>query len=94
MPAYEIFGKFYDVVMGDRAGPAEHLRQLIRATKPNATNVLEVGRGTATLVSKVFPVRYLKSKFWPNGFICLRRLRETPFEPLGLRADFCLSCWG
>jgi hypothetical protein len=43
---------------------------------------------------KVFPVGHLVSEFLANGFIRLRRLRETPFEPPGLRADFCLGCWG
>ena len=43
MPAYEIFGKFYDAVMGDRVRAAEHLEKLIRAERPNATNVLELG---------------------------------------------------
>jgi len=41
MPAYEIFGKFYDAVMGDRSRPAEHLEKLIRSANPNAKNVLE-----------------------------------------------------
>lgn len=50
MPAYEIFGRFYDAVMGDRARAAEHLQKLIRATKPNATNVLELGCGTGSIL--------------------------------------------
>jgi SAM-dependent methyltransferase len=50
MPAYEIFGKFYDAVMGDRVRAAEHLHKLIRATKPNATNVLELGCGTGSML--------------------------------------------
>jgi SAM-dependent methyltransferase len=50
MPAYEIFGKFYDAVMGDRARAAEHLRKLIRAAKPNAANVLELGCGTGSML--------------------------------------------
>src|SRR5580700_1337538 len=32
-----------------------------------------------------------KSALTPKG---LRLLRETPFEPRGLRVDFCLGCWG
>ncbi len=51
MPAYEIFGKFYDAIMGDRAGAAEHLQKLIRAAKPNAINVLELGCGTGAILS-------------------------------------------
>jgi SAM-dependent methyltransferase len=50
MPAYDIFGEFYDAVMGDRARPAEHLRELIRAAKPNATNLLELGCGTGSML--------------------------------------------
>jgi SAM-dependent methyltransferase len=50
MPPYEIFGKFYDAVMGDRAGAAEHLQRLILAAKPNVTNVLELGCGTGSIL--------------------------------------------
>src|ERR1700694_2676162 len=51
MPAYETFGRFYDAVMGDRAKAAEHLRKLIRAAKPNATSVLELGCGTGSILT-------------------------------------------
>lgn len=50
MPAYEIFGQFYDAVMGDRADAAEHLRKLIRTAKPNAKKVLELGCGTGSIL--------------------------------------------
>jgi SAM-dependent methyltransferase len=50
MPVYEIFGKFYDAAMGDRSRAAEHLSELIRATKPNARNVLELGCGTGSML--------------------------------------------
>jgi SAM-dependent methyltransferase len=50
MPAYEIFGKFYDAVMGDRSRPAEHLGKLIRSANPNARNVLELGCGTGSML--------------------------------------------
>jgi SAM-dependent methyltransferase len=50
MPAYEIFGKFYDAVMGDRSRPAEHLERVIRAANPNASNVLELGCGTGSML--------------------------------------------
>jgi SAM-dependent methyltransferase len=53
MVAYEVFGRFYDAVMGDRAVAAEHLRQLIRATKPNATKVLELGCGTGSVLKSL-----------------------------------------
>jgi SAM-dependent methyltransferase len=50
MPSYEVFGKFYDAVMGDRAESARRLRKLIREAKPNATNVLELGCGTGSIL--------------------------------------------
>lgn len=50
MPSYEVFGEFYDAVMGDRAGAAEHLRELIRGAKSNAKNVLELGCGTGSVL--------------------------------------------
>jgi SAM-dependent methyltransferase len=61
MPAYEIFGEFYDAVMGDRAGPAEQLRKLIRAAKPNATNLLELGCGTGSML------KYLQRNYKVSG---------------------------
>src|SRR5437764_13271055 len=33
MPSYEIFGRFYDAVMGDRSEAAERLSELIREAK-------------------------------------------------------------
>jgi SAM-dependent methyltransferase len=50
MPAYEIFGKFYDAVMGDRLRPAEHLEKLIRSANSNARSVLELGCGTGSML--------------------------------------------
>lgn len=50
MPAYDIFAKFYDAVMGDRAEPAQYLAKLIREAKPNAQNVLELGCGTGAML--------------------------------------------
>lgn len=61
MPGYEVFGKFYDAVMGDRIGAAEHLQNLIRAAKPNATNVLELGCGTGSIL------RYLQHSYQVSG---------------------------
>lgn len=55
MPAYEVFGKFYDAVMGDRARQAEHLGKLIRAARPNATSVLELGCGTGSMLQHLHP---------------------------------------
>jgi len=36
MSSYDIFGKFYDAVMGDRAGAAERLSRYIRNASPRA----------------------------------------------------------
>src|SRR6266705_1356343 len=40
MASYDIFGKFYDAVMGDRADATEQLRRLIRTASPGAKNML------------------------------------------------------
>jgi SAM-dependent methyltransferase len=61
MPAYEIFGKFYDAVMGDRSEPAEHLCKLIQASRPNARNVLELGCGTGSML------KYMKQTYEVSG---------------------------
>jgi SAM-dependent methyltransferase len=53
MPAYESFGRFYDAVMGDRAPAAEHLLKLIRAAKPDARNLLELGCGTGSILKRL-----------------------------------------
>ncbi|MBZ5522014.1 MAG: class I SAM-dependent methyltransferase [Acidobacteriia bacterium] len=50
MPSYDIFGKFYDAVMGDRAESAERLRGFIRKASPNAKNVLELACGTGSVL--------------------------------------------
>jgi hypothetical protein len=42
MPSYEIFGKFYDAVMGDGAESAKRVSELLRVSKPNARKVLEL----------------------------------------------------
>jgi SAM-dependent methyltransferase len=61
MPSYERFGKFYDAVMGDRSGPAEHLSKLIQGANPNATNVLELGCGTGSML------QHLRHKYKVSG---------------------------
>ena len=50
MTSYERFGEFYDAVMGDRRAAAEQVVELIRAAKPNAKNVLELGCGTGSIL--------------------------------------------
>jgi len=61
MPAYQIFGEFYDAVMGDRSGAAKHLLKLIRAAKPNARNVLELGCGTGSVL------KHMQHKYQVSG---------------------------
>jgi SAM-dependent methyltransferase len=53
MTSYERFGEFYDAVMGDRWAAAEQVMELIRATKPNAKNVLELGCGTGSILKRL-----------------------------------------
>jgi SAM-dependent methyltransferase len=50
MPSYEIFGRFYDAVMGERSEAAERLSELVREAKPNARTVLELGCGTGSIL--------------------------------------------
>lgn len=50
MTSYERFGEFYDAVMGDRRRAAEQVAELIRAAKPGAENVLELGCGTGSIL--------------------------------------------
>ena len=50
MSSYDIFGKFYDAVMGDRAGAAERLSRYIRNASPRAKSVLELGCGTGSVL--------------------------------------------
>jgi Methionine biosynthesis protein MetW len=50
MTSYERFGEFYDAVMGDRRAAAEQVVELIRAAKPDAKNVLELGCGTGSIL--------------------------------------------
>ncbi|HKV81342.1 MAG TPA: class I SAM-dependent methyltransferase [Candidatus Sulfotelmatobacter sp.] len=50
MTSYGHFGEFYDAVMGDRRAAAEQVMELIRTTKPDARNVLELGCGTGSIL--------------------------------------------
>jgi SAM-dependent methyltransferase len=50
MTSYERFAEFYDAVMGDRRAAAEKVMKLIRAAKPDAKNVLELGCGTGSML--------------------------------------------
>lgn len=50
MASYEVFGKFYDAVMGDRLESAKRVSELLRESKPNARKVLELGCGTGSIL--------------------------------------------
>ena len=50
MASYDIFGNFYDAVMGDRADASEQLRRLIRRASPKAKNILELACGTGSVL--------------------------------------------
>jgi SAM-dependent methyltransferase len=50
MTSYERFGEFYDAVMGDRRAAAKQLMELMRAAKPDAKSVLELGCGTGSVL--------------------------------------------
>jgi len=53
MTSYERFGEFYDAIMGDRWAAAEQVLQFIRAAKPDAKNVLELGCGTGSILKRL-----------------------------------------
>jgi SAM-dependent methyltransferase len=50
MASYDILGKFYDAVMGDRADASQQLRRLIRRASPKAKNILELACGTGSVL--------------------------------------------
>jgi SAM-dependent methyltransferase len=50
MPPYEIFGKFYDAVMGDGSESAKRIAELLRASNPGARKVLELACGTGSIL--------------------------------------------
>src|SRR5213595_1557879 len=53
MTSYKRFGEFYDVIMGDRRAAAGQVMELIRAAKPDAKNVLELGCGTGSILKRL-----------------------------------------
>ena len=61
MPSYDIFGKFYDAVMGDRSGSAKHVAELLRVSKPDARKVLELGCGTGSIL------KHLQDRYEVSG---------------------------
>lgn len=68
MPYYEIFGRFYDAVMGDRSRQAEHLSELIRAANPDAREVLELGCGTGSMLA------HLQNRYEVSGLDISNRM--------------------
>ena len=61
MTSYGRFGEFYDAVMGDRRAAAEQVMELIRAAKPDARSVLELGCGTGSIL------KYLQDVYEVSG---------------------------
>ena len=61
MSSYDIFGKFYDAVMGDRAKAAQRLSRYIRNANPRAKSVLELGCGTGSVL------KHLASRYDVSG---------------------------
>jgi len=55
MPSYDVFGRFYDAVMGDRADHADFLRSLIERHHPGARSVLELACGTGSILKQLAP---------------------------------------
>jgi SAM-dependent methyltransferase len=53
MTSYEQFGEFYDAAMGKRHAAAEQVMELIRAAKPDAKTVLELGCGTGSILKRL-----------------------------------------
>jgi len=53
MASYDMFGKFYDAVMGDRADATEQLGRLIRNASPRAKNILELACGTGSVLKRL-----------------------------------------
>jgi SAM-dependent methyltransferase len=68
MTSYEIFGKFYDAVMGDQADAAERIAELIRKANPNARNVLELGCGTGSIL------KHLQNSYQISGLDISQRM--------------------
>jgi len=50
MTNYDVFGKFYDAIMGDRGKATMRLREIIHKANPKAQNVLELGCGTGSVL--------------------------------------------
>ena len=61
MPSYEIFGKFYDAVMGDGSESAKRVSELVRVSRPDARKVLELGCGTGSIL------KHLQDRYEVSG---------------------------
>jgi len=68
MSSYDVFGEFYDAVMGNRVRSAKHLHKLIREAKPAAKAVLELGCGTGSIL------KYLARYYEISGVDTSRRM--------------------
>ena len=67
MANYDVFGKFYDAIMGDRGKATMRLRELIHKVNPKAQNVLELGCGTGGARPKRLPIPFPKAKSTSPG---------------------------
>ena len=90
--AYEVFGRFYDDVMGDRAGPTKLLRNMIREACPDARTVLELACGAGSVL------KHLQEDYAVAGLDSSRRMLSIARRKLpGVRlvrqdmTDFSMS---
>ena len=86
MSSYDIFGKFYDAVMGDRTVAAERLSRYIRDANPRARSVLELGCGTGSIL------KHLASSYDVSGVDLSSRMlaiaaRKVPQAKLSAAAE-------
>jgi SAM-dependent methyltransferase len=80
MTSYERFGEFYDAVMGDRRAAAEQVVEFIRAAKPDAKNVLELGCGTGSIL------KWLQDAYEVSGLDISRKMLSIADRKVPRRA--------
>src|SRR5215469_507475 len=81
MTSYEHFGEFYDAVMGDRRTAAAQVMALIRAAKPGAKNVLELGCGTGSILKCLQEAYEVSGLDISRKMLCFAR-RKVPRSKL------------
>lgn len=77
MQDYTHFAQFYDQVMGDRHGPAEHIQQLIETHHPSAETLLELGCGTGSML-QFLSERYIVSGIDQSTEMVQIAMRKVP----------------